>query len=388
VTQAGELRAVRRLRKAERAGKSAGNAKRAKRNRALPGRGTNSELAAIRKLANALRANLAKCAGDPNVDTVHDTRTGTRRLQATLENVVRETAEGASGDAVRDAAQAFMRQLKRIRRAAGAVRDLDVHRKLVEKVAELAPSAGSERHGASTRTALVQAPGRPDLVETPEASLRTGGLPKQADDLDAWLKHQRVAQAERLKTLAPKLLAKFDKRRIDLESAMLRHPAKRRTTAPAVLALDTFARLANEMQFLDGVNLHDFRKGAKKARYVAELAAGADSHAGAVGKTLKKLQDEIGDWHDWLVLADEAHAALDAAGAAELIGKVEAKREEHFVAAMKTASKLRGRLMGEWLAAGRRARGRASGRGTPAAATMAAKPRRRAAPEQKKIAQQ
>ncbi len=54
------------------------------------------DLQTIRKLAAALRENLVKCADDPDVDPVHDTRTGTRRLQATLENVVRELPEGAA----------------------------------------------------------------------------------------------------------------------------------------------------------------------------------------------------------------------------------------------------------------------------------------------------
>jgi CHAD domain-containing protein len=305
----------------------------------------SGELEDIRRLASALRGNLAKCVRDPDVEAVHDTRTGTRRLQATLENLVRETPEGASGDAVRAAAKALMRQLKRIRRAAGAVRDLDVHRKLLEGLVESALAGSAPRAAGAAQ---------PDILEMPEARLRTGGIAKEADDLDAWLRHQRGAQAERLRTLAPELLGKFDKRRADLEAVLHEHPRLRRTKPPAVLALDSFARLATEMQLLDATNLHDFRKGAKKARYVAELAAQTDVAAGAVGKTLKKLQDEIGDWHDWLVLADEAHAALDASEAGELIVKVEARREQHFVAAMKTAAKLRGRLMGEWLAARQR----------------------------------
>jgi CHAD domain-containing protein len=120
-----------------------------------------------------------------------------------------------------------------------------------------------------------------------------------------------------------------------------------------VIALDAFARLASEMQMLDASNLHDFRKGAKKARYVAELAAQGDAQAKQVGETLKKLQDEIGDWHDWLVLAEEAHTALGEQ-ATEPIALIEGERERHFVVAMKTAAKLRGRLMGEWLAVSRR----------------------------------
>jgi CHAD domain-containing protein len=312
----------------------------------------SGEMESIRRLAGALRENLVKCAADPDVDAVHDTRTGTRRLQALLDNLVREMPAGEAGERVRDAAKALMRQLKRIRRTAGTVRDLDVHRKLLEKLA--AKALGEKDESEKEEPAAGNEPprlGALDVLETPEAGLRMTPLHKHADDLDAWLKHQRAAHADQLRAQAADLVAKFDKRRANLEDAMEATPQRRRAQPPAALALDSFARLATEMQLLDAGNLHDFRKGAKKARYVAELAEQADAHAGAVGKALKKLQDEIGDWHDWLVLADEAHAALGE-DAAELTGLIEAKREEHFVAAMKTAARLRGRLMGEWLAAG------------------------------------
>ena len=103
------------------------------------------------------------------------------------------------------------------------------------------------------------------------------------------------------------------------------------------------------MQQLDAGNLHDFRKGAKKARYMAE-ADGDEEHAGMVGKALKKLQDEIGDWHDWMVLAEEAERALGDHGL-ELTARIEQQRDEHFITAMKTTERMRGRLLGEWQAA-------------------------------------
>lgn len=305
------------------------------------------ELLNIRRLAAGLRENLVKCAADPDVDPVHDTRTGTRRLQATLENLVRETPEGETGETVRDAAEDLMRQLKKIRRAAGTVRDLDVHRKLLEKLTATAlqPEPTPDTTNKDENSGELQ-PGR---LQSPAAGLRTSSLARHTGDLDVWLKHHRSAQADRLRVQAPELLAKFDKRLAELEKALHEHPQRRRVKPPAKLALESFARLATEMQLLDGANLHDFRKGAKKARYVAELAAQTDKQAGAVGKSLKKLQDEIGDWHDWLVLAEEAHAALGH-DAAELTSLVETRRDGHFDAAMKTAAKLRGRLMGEWLA--------------------------------------
>lgn len=315
----------------------------------------SGELRKIQKLAAALRLNLSKCADDPDIDPVHDTRTGTRRLQATLEELLREAPEGDSGQKVRAADTSLMRHLKKIRRAAAPVRDLDVHRKLLDK---LVKHALGERTKKELREGTSEAmppliPDEPDLLERPEAGLRTTGLEQQADDLDAWLKHRRSQNAHQFQTQADGLVAKFDKRLQELAAALQMTPGRRAAKPAGVVALDSFARLASEMQLLDASNLHDFRKGAKKARYVAELAAQRDKHADAVAKTLKKLQDEIGDWHDWLVLGEEAHAALGD-GATELIALVESERDRHFVAAMKTAAKLRGRLMGEWLATSRK----------------------------------
>ena len=138
------------------------------------------DLENIRRLKKKLRENLVKCADDPGVDPVHDTRTGTRRLQATLEDLLREIPIGDAGEPVRSAVTATMRLLKKIRREAGPVRDLDVHRKLMEKLTKRAlnPTAGGM--GENGQTALS---GKPDVIETPEASLRTTGLEQQADDL-------------------------------------------------------------------------------------------------------------------------------------------------------------------------------------------------------------
>lgn len=336
----------------------------AHRGRATKMRG---ELRKIHKLAVPLRENLSKCADDPDVDPVHDTRTGTRRLQATLEELLRETPEGDSGQKVRAATAALMRQLKKIRRAAAPVRDLDVHRKLLDKLVKHAlgeKTKKEQREGIPGRLPPL-IPDAPDLLERPEAGLRTSGLEQQADDLDGWLKHRRSQNAHQLQAQANTLLTRFDKRLDDLAAALGAATGRRAAKPAGVVALDSFARLASEMQLLDATNLHDFRKGAKKARYVAELAAQGDKHADAVAKTLKKLQDEIGDWHDWLVLVDEAHAALGDEGG-ELVGLIESEREKHFVAAMKTAAKLRGRLMGEWLATSRRPVGSARARAAAA----------------------
>jgi CHAD domain-containing protein len=309
----------------------------------------------IREQAAALRENLARCAGDPDVDPVHDTRTGTRRLQATIENLVRAVPEDGAGATLRDAAAATMGILKRIRRAAGPVRDMDVHRKLLGKLEKRTTDARKARDQPED-VAVRKADGGTETLENPQAGMRRTDREQQADALDAWLKHRRNELAQELQKRAAAALPKFDKRVAALEGALRTKELRRRRVTPvAVVALEGFARLATEMQVLHAGNLHDFRKGAKKARYVAELAATGDQEAARVGETLKKLQDEIGDWHDWLVLGEEAHTALGD-GARDLVELIEAERDRHFAAAMQLAAKLRGRLMGEWLAVGRQLR--------------------------------
>jgi len=328
------------------------------------------ELEDIRRLGKKLRENLAKCAHDPDVESVHDTRTGTRRLQATLENLIREIPPGEGSEPVRDAAAATMKLLKKIRHEAGPVRDLDVHRKLIEKLVKLAVEPAEAATPAPATEPQQSARLAPDVAPAQEPPTATG-LQQQADQLDNWLRRRRGELGDGLRAHADEMIEKLDKRIEELEAARKTGPGPRaRKKPPGVVALDSFARLASEMQVLDAANLHDFRKGAKKARYVAELAAQGDAQARVIGETLKKLQDEIGDWHDWLVLADEAHAALGD-HATELTGLVESEREKHFVAAMKTAAKLRGRLMGEWLAISRRPVVRSSHRARRPAARVA-----------------
>jgi CHAD domain-containing protein len=333
----------------------------------------------LRAMTVALKDELKQCADDPKVETVHRVRTGTRRVQAMLETVLREVATPNDPNAVSglaDTGEKWTRLLKRIRRAAAPVRDLDVHRQLLEDlVSRKSSSATDDRRDAPAgeEAAAAATPAEPELIlnlETTAPVAPAGNqaepspVQKQADELDAWLKHARQQQAGALSRTASKALEKFETREIEFETLLAQSPKRRRSTrSAAVIALESFVRLADTMERLDADNLHDFRKGAKKARYIAE-SGGDEEQATAVGKALKKLQDEIGEWHDWLVLADEARAALGDQGA-ELIQTLDAERDRHYDRAMKTTARLRGKLMGEWLATQQRPR-RASNPRQPA----------------------
>ena len=280
----------------------------------------------LRGLTDALKETLTRCASDPDVESVHDTRTGTRRIEAALEAALRDAGlEGAEPDDPRiAAARTWEGLLKRARRAAAPVRDLDVQRGLLKRlVAELGAAAP------------------PDGLN--------GDLAEQAARLDRALHAKRDVRVAPLKKIASKWAERLDGHCAAFVDAMTQRQARHaRKPDAARAALDAFARLATQMQQLDAGNLHDFRKGAKKARYMAEAGMG-DEYAGAVGKALKKLQDAIGDWHDWLMLAEDAHKYLGENGA-RLTAAIEGERDLRFDAAMKLTTRMRGKLMGEWLA--------------------------------------
>jgi CHAD domain-containing protein len=276
--------------------------------------------AQLTALADAFNAALAECVQDTSSDAVHRVRTGSRRLQATLEAMLRENATFA----LDHPAQPWLRQLKQIRRAAGPVRDLDVHRKLLE-----------------------------DLVGKGGQDGDASPIHKQAEKLDDWLKSERKHLAHGMqKQIRKRQHGLMDRQTAVLNAIAAVPPASVRTGRSAdAVALEDFVRASDAMPLLDAENLHDFRKATKKARYVAESAAEKGSYSN-VAKALKRVQDAIGEWHDWQCLREESGTALGK-DAPDLSAHLQREVERHFVAAMKVTHTMRARLLGEWLALGK-----------------------------------
>jgi CHAD domain-containing protein len=287
-------------------------------------------LAHLLPVADAFNAAVGQCIEDADSEAVHRVRTGSRRLQATLEATLREA--GPTAHALERPARAWLRELKQIRRAAGAVRDLDVQRKLLENwVGEQMPRQDG-------------APGSSETIP-PEMQAEM----KQAEMLDAWLKGERKHLAQGMQKQIRKRQQGLAKGQGALFTAITRVPLGR-SVAPRsadAVALEDFVRASDAMPLLHAENLHDFRKATKKARYVAEV--GAEGNSG-VAKALKRVQDAIGEWHDWVCLGEEAKAALGQ-DAPELTAAFTREIERYFAAAVKTTQSMRGRLLGEWMAA-------------------------------------
>ncbi|MEA2539260.1 MAG: hypothetical protein QOH35_626 [Acidobacteriaceae bacterium] len=269
-------------------------------------------------LADAFNAATAQCVEDADADAVHRVRTGSRRLQAMLEAMLRENETFALDHPARP----WLRQLKQIRRAAGPVRDLDVHRKLLENL--VGKAAPRDSH--------------------------TNPLHKQAEMLDDWLKSERKHLARGMQKQIRKRQHGLTERQTAVLNAIGSVPLETVRTGRSAdaVALEDFVRAVDAMPLLDAENLHDFRKATKKARYVAESAAEKGPYS-SVAKALKRVQDAIGEWHDWLCLFEEAGTALGK-DAPDLSAHLEREVERHFRAAIKTTQTMRARLTGEWMA--------------------------------------
>lgn len=289
------------------------------------------------KLAEAFNTMIDKCTDDPGVEAVHRLRTGSRRVQAMIETMLREA--GSAGKALAEPARAWLRQIKHLRRAAGSVRDLDVHRKLLEV------QIGQRSKAGKLATERV------DETETAAASTEADQLISQAAKLDAWLKEQRSVQVEILHKQIKKRRRKLKEREAAfIAAAQARNARSSKLPRPAAnVALENFVRVVDSTPVLDSTNLHDFRKSTKKARYVAE-AAGEEPAAKAIADALKEIQDVVGVWHDWLCLAQEAANVLGEE-APQLSAWLREEVDIHFTRALEKTARLRARLLGEWMAA-------------------------------------
>lgn len=272
-------------------------------------------------VASRLGCTLGRCGETPDVGAIHHVRTGSRRLDAALDALERETSES---EAMRKSAVKLRKLLKKVRRRAGKVRDLDVHRGLLRKLT-------------------------PELDSDPRASRAgdgsAGSVLKQAEDLDAELERRRGRRAEKFRQRACRWQGRLDQRVGAVLQAAAEAGDPPANAGAAELALESFAGLCREIPVLDTGTLHDFRKGAKHARYIAE--GGDDDWSKRTAQRLKRVQDAIGMWHDWLVLATEAQ---EAAGGErnELVERMESRRDRQFRSAMKTTERVREELLGEW----------------------------------------
>jgi CHAD domain-containing protein len=235
------------------------------------------ESQSLHERLSAWRELVERCGRKPSRKRVHALRVVTLRIQAEVEHE-RSDLPHASHEA--QSMLHFGKLADKLRDALGAVRELDVWIGKLQKLS-VSLNQDAEYVPRSTRATIRQ-------IERLEARLGK--------------KRERAGA---------KLVAEIEKRHDDLleaaqnleEAATARSGEVDQNEASALLK--QFAEVAAEFPVLDEDNLHDFRKGIKKIRYVAENCA-ADPMCGHIAALMRKAQAAIGEWHDWQILARTA----------------------------------------------------------------------------------
>jgi len=207
-----------------------------------------------------LEQDLLKLSSKPRAKEVHRFRTDTRRLQTLL---------GELSPKLDRNQEKLLKLLGRLRKRAGKVRDLDVQ-----------------------LTAL--------------RALKVSQEPRRKTQLVNRLIELRSEQEKKLRKAADQETVQEMRKRLKHASKSFSPEASRE---PLAAARGMLERIERTDAPLSEAVLHQYRILSKRARYAAEFAdKSAEATQFIAG--LKRLQDAVGDWHDWLTLTQSASDQL------------------------------------------------------------------------------
>ncbi len=236
---------------------------------------------------------LLKLSHAQNAESVHGFRTASRRLETLLEQILTE----------RDRNQKkLLKTLGRVRKRAGKVRDIDV------QLAAL-------------------------------RSLKIPQEPRRKTQLTQGLIELRVKHEKKLRKILTKDMIREIRKRLKRAAKEITLEKSRDALAVARSMLKAIVRPAGPVS---EELLHQYRMVVKRARYAAEFAPKSAEAAQFISQ-VKRLQDAVGNWHDWLTLTQSATKRLGDVGQSSLVAalhNVTGSKFRHAVSALSTSSTL------------------------------------------------
>lgn len=273
---------------------------------------------------------MAVCLAEPKEKAVHKLRSNTRRIEAQL--LLLQHVPGLPP--YRKEAARLLRELSRLRRAAGKVRDYDVHEGLLEEFRHSAASASAEQAALRepAETLWTEQAAERERLAAKLVKLLEKRTPDIAAALEAVLKALKPAAMLNVPATTLLELAEVDFGKLRDKLTRGRRRGKGRGAGGASKAAkagraagkagaaagtsssstqnDEAAQRAHETaRHWDDDELHQLRKAAKAVRYMAESAKGS-ARAKALAAKYEALQESGGVWHDWLQLAGESRTIV------------------------------------------------------------------------------
>jgi CHAD domain-containing protein len=261
-----------------------------------------------RKLIRDLNSILGGVARRPEPERVHRLRTTIRRIDALMDLVLPESERDPK----------LTKRLEKLRRRAGKVRDIDVQLSLLrglkigrdsERKAQLMMSLTEQREKREKR--LLDALGDSRIAKVRKRVKRLAGVVSPP---------QTAATA----------------------SSNGRRP--KRVATPLQRALERFAEVSSRYATLNQANLHQYRLACKEARYIAELAPD-DSNKEFVLTEFKRIQDAVGEWHDWTELCSRAETIINGEGHSALLSAMRNIAGARFIEAQRVTAQARAELL-------------------------------------------
>lgn len=248
----------------------------------------------IRTTIRKLSRQLSKLSASPTPDRVHKFRTSSRRVEVLVADLARKRSRNDTK---------LLKQLARLRKKAGRLRDLDV------------------QSSALRSLKIPQQPGR-------------------KSQLTSTMAEERARRERKLvKALNKRAVAEVRKR-LKRAAGELEIP---KNVDPLALAMQRMTELELEPGAVSEKTLHQFRIAGKRARYIAELAD-KSAESTLLVEQLKHMQDVIGDWHDWLQLTQRAEKLFGGVQDSALVAALRNLTRAKFRQAVHTLTETRAAL--------------------------------------------
>ena len=254
----------------------------------------------------ALDAAMLVAVTAAEVGAVHKLRTGTRRVEAYLRmlDVLGSGAHAAKVPEHVKEMKAVERRLRRVRRVAGAVRDLDVQTEIIRYDMPVKAAVHDGTPGDTVRKQAKELRKHLQAEREDEAGRLITTLKAEEQKVAAALNAlEEVLKPASRPAVSPAEVQRRIQAWFTAQASPLLYPqdAKQGTKNGKGNGKSESSDLRTAIERLKDRQLHALRKSAKLCRYMAESAPD-NAALRQTAERYEALQEAGGKWHDWLLL--------------------------------------------------------------------------------------